>query len=292
MKDDKFQVIVIESELGEIKTYHLSRKKIKAAAAFFLLLFVFVTCTAIYSTICLRNVAFENRKLKEQVSKLSSTKEQLSLEVARLKEERDKTVKELAKRIRIIDSIMKTAGLKMPKVLSYNTSGSGEGGVYIPLEKMNPEELSDSISVIDSLISDFRKYPFGIPAYGRFTSKFGIRRDPFTHLLAFHPGVDIANKPGTPVRVTADGKVIRAGWWAGWGKVVLVKHPSGYITIYAHLRRIFVKPGQKVKLGQVIGEMGNTGRSTGPHLHYGIEINNRWVNPMKFLEVSNVWKRG
>ncbi|OMH40362.1 peptidoglycan DD-metalloendopeptidase family protein [Desulfurobacterium indicum] len=291
MKDDKFQIIVIESELGEIKTYHLSRKKLKAAITFLLVLFTFVTYTAIHSTIGLRKVASENRELKEQVTELSSTKKQLSLEVEKLKEERDKTVKELAKRIKIIDSIMKTAGLETPKTLSYGASENGEGGVYIPLENMSPEELSDSISVIDSLISDFRKYPFGIPAYGRFTSKFGIRRDPFTHLLAFHPGIDIANKPGTPVRVTADGKVIRAGWWAGWGKVVLVKHPSGYVTIYAHLRRIFVKPGQKVKLGQVIGEMGNTGRSTGPHLHYGIEINNRWVNPMKFLEVSNVWKK-
>ncbi|WP_297445701.1 M23 family metallopeptidase [Desulfurobacterium sp.] len=290
MKGDKFQIIVIESELGEIKTYHLSRKKIKALAAFLLVLFTFVTYTAFHSTVSLKRVASENRELKGQVAELSSTKKRLSLEVAKLKEERDKTVKELAKRIKIIDSIMKTAGLKTPVSLP-SSSESGEGGIYIPLENMSPEELSDSISVIDSLISDFRKYPFGIPAYGRLTSKFGIRRDPFTHLLAFHPGIDIANKPGTPVRVTADGKVIRAGWWAGWGKVVLVKHPSGYITIYAHLRKIFVKPGQKVKLGQVIGEMGDTGRSTGPHLHYGIEINDRWVNPMKFLEVSNVWKK-
>ncbi|WP_457567691.1 M23 family metallopeptidase [Desulfurobacterium sp.] len=289
MKGDRFQIIVIESEIGEIKTYHLSRKKIKTVLAFLCVIFLFVTYTAVRSTVLLNRVALENNRLKRKVAVLSSARVRLSSEVAKLKEERDKTVRELAKRIRMIDAIMKTAGLKT--TVSSASSNNGEGGVYIPVDKMTPEELSDSISVIDSLIADLRKYPLGVPASGRFTSKFGIRRDPFTHLLAFHPGVDIANRPGTPVKVTADGRVIRAGWWGGWGKVVLVRHPSGYITIYAHLKKIFVKPGQKVRLGQVIGEMGNTGRSTGPHLHYGIEVNNRWVNPMRFLEVSDVWKK-
>ncbi|SNR76189.1 M23 family metallopeptidase [Desulfurobacterium atlanticum] len=288
MAKDRVQIIVIEDELGEYKTYTISPKKIKRVIFLFFCFFLFVGYVAITSTLKLKNVARENMKLKEHLAAVSSQNEKLEEEVVKLTEERDKVVKALSQRVKMIDTIMKTAGIKK----SLKSGNGGEGGVYIPIEKMDVEQFYQSLDTVDEMIDTLRIYPFGVPAYGKISSKFGMRVDPFTHLLAFHPGVDISNKPGTPVRVTADGKVVQVGRWAGWGKIVVVRHPSGYKTVYAHLRKIYVKKGQKVKLGQVIGEMGNTGRSTGPHLHYGVMKDNRWINPMKFLEVAgNVWKR-
>ncbi|WP_456397352.1 M23 family metallopeptidase [Desulfurobacterium sp.] len=289
MAKDKVQIIVIEDELGEYKTYTISPKKIKRGLFLFFCFFLFVGYVAITSTLKLKNVARENVELKERLAAVSFQNEKLEKEVVELTKERDKVVKALSERVKMIDTIMKTAGIKK-RSLKYGSGG--EGGVYISLDKMEVEDFYQSLDTVDEMINMLRIYPLGVPTYGKISSKFGMRVDPFTHLLAFHPGIDISNKPGTPVRVTADGTVVRAGRWAGWGKIVIVRHPSGYETVYAHLRKIYVKRGQKVKLGQVIGEMGNTGRSTGPHLHYGIMKNDRWINPMKFLEVAgNVWKR-
>ena len=100
-----------------------------------------------------------------------------------------------------------------------------------------------------------------------------------------HKGVDIVNRIGTPILATADGVVIYSKYnWSGYGKLIKIKHFNGYETRYAHLNRIYVKNGDRVKKGNVIGELGNTGKSTGPHLHYEIRYNNRPKNPLKYFK--------
>ena len=121
------------------------------------------------------------------------------------------------------------------------------------------------------------------PCAGYYSSGFGKRRDPFTGRLTMHYGLDIANRPGTPIYATADGKVIANLYTRGLGRVVIVDHGYGYRTVYGHLRRTFVRRGQKVKRWQKIAEMGNTGRSTGPHLHYEVWHNGRPVNPINYI---------
>ncbi len=285
---DKVQIIVIEDELKEHKTFIVSPKKIKIAFFSVLFFVCFVSYLAVNSTLKLSHVAKENGILQEKIARLSEERGNLSSQVSELEKEKKQVVKALSQRVKMIDAIIKTAGIKR----KLKISAGNRGGVYIPVENMTTDQLYDSIDTVDKLISTLKIYPLGVPTSGKISSKFGMRIDPFTRLLAFHPGVDISNKRGTPVKVTADGKVVRVGRWAGWGKMVVVRHSSGYETVYAHLRKIYVKKGQWLKLGQAVGEMGSTGRSTGPHLHYGIMKNNRWVNPMKFLEVAgNVWKR-
>ena len=116
------------------------------------------------------------------------------------------------------------------------------------------------------------------------TSSYGYRKDPFTHKRTAHHGIDLAGPYGLPIHVTGDGTVVAAHMNRhGYGKEVLVDHGFGYVSRYAHLQEILVKPGQKLKRGEVLGTMGNTGRSTGPHLHYEIRVDNRPVNPMYYF---------
>jgi murein DD-endopeptidase MepM/ murein hydrolase activator NlpD len=121
------------------------------------------------------------------------------------------------------------------------------------------------------------------PAVGWLTDGFGSRRDPFTGETTRHQGLDIAGQTGQPVYATADG-VVRAAERSGeFGNLVVLDHEFGLVTRYAHLSRFAVQPGQRVTRGQAIGDMGSTGRSTGPHLHYEVWANDRPLNPLQLL---------
>jgi murein DD-endopeptidase MepM/ murein hydrolase activator NlpD len=129
--------------------------------------------------------------------------------------------------------------------------------------------------------------PQVVPATAQsITSGFGYRRDPFNGRAAMHAGIDFKGPVGSPIFAAADGRVTWAGWRGGYGKAVEVTHPNGLMTRYAHMSRIDVKPGQLVKAGATLGGLGSTGRSTGPHLHFEVRINNRAVNPRPFLETA------
>jgi murein DD-endopeptidase MepM/ murein hydrolase activator NlpD len=117
-------------------------------------------------------------------------------------------------------------------------------------------------------------------------SGFGLRQDPFTGAPAMHTGLDIHGEPGDPVRASADGAVTAADWNGGYGRMVDVDHGNGLSTRYAHLSTIDVHVGQSVKTGQILGKVGATGRSTGPHLHYETRVRGEAVDPQKFLRAG------
>ncbi len=121
------------------------------------------------------------------------------------------------------------------------------------------------------------------PVVGPITSSFGEREDPFNGEGAFHAGIDISSTFGQPVRAAADGVVIAAGLASGYGREILVDHGNGMQTLYGHLSGFAVTSGEQVKRGQIIGYVGTSGRSTGPHLHYEVRIRNSPVNPHKYL---------
>lgn len=132
-----------------------------------------------------------------------------------------------------------------------------------------------------------RSTPSIWPARGRMSSGFGWRVNPFTGVGSeFHKGIDIAQVKGTPIRATADGKVILAGWAGGMGKAVVLSHQMGYTTYYGHCEEVFAKPGETVKRGQIIASIGTTGRSTGYHLYYQIKRYGKALNPMYFVNKS------
>ncbi len=129
--------------------------------------------------------------------------------------------------------------------------------------------------------------PEGRPiVQGWLSSRYGMRTDPFSGKRAFHAGIDFAGKEGSAVVATAAGVVTWAGNRSGYGKLVEINHGGGYATRYAHSRTILVKVGETVKKGQIVGEMGSTGRSTGPHVHFEVLLNGRTVNPSKYIQAA------
>jgi len=166
----------------------------------------------------------------------------------------------------------------VPLTLRKN-AGSFERQLYrVNVARSNVERLTRTLSAV----------PVRKPISGEIdlSSGFGVRPDPFLGRPAMHTGLDFRSSIGDPVRATANGTVESAGWNGGYGKMVEIDHGNGFSTRYGHLSEIEVKAGQSVKIGQIIGRVGSTGRSTGPHLHYETRIDGEAVDPQKFLRAG------
>ena len=125
---------------------------------------------------------------------------------------------------------------------------------------------------------------FLYPVVGRISSYFGERPDPFTGVANYHNGIDIVNRPGTSIRAAMAGTVADVGFNYNYGNYVILKHSGQYQTLYGHLTRYLVRRGQRVQQGETIGELGTTGYSTGPHLHFSVFHNGQPVDPLRFLK--------
>lgn len=189
------------------------------------------------------------------------------------------------------------------------SAGDGKGGEELPVTEMEMNELlantRDDFLDLGSLIdrmkprlqatkdavlkqqARLRVTPTIWPVDSRrITSTFGVRKDPFTNRARFHSGMDIAGDTGNPVFATADGTVTYAGFDGENGNNIWISHGNGITTHYSHLSKILVEPGTKVRKGDLIGKMGSTGRSTGPHLHYEVKVSGALVDPQPFLQAD------
>ncbi len=195
-----------------------------------------------------------------------------------------------AKRIR---GVLAELGVDVGKPAEH---AGGMGGPFVPprtpREATSFERQLYRISVariqIQKLTRSLHNVPVRKPLEGEvdLASAFGIRQDPFTGSPAMHTGLDIHGEPGDPVRASADGTVTAAGWNGGYGRMIDVDHGNGLSTRYAHLSAIDVHVGQSVRTGQIVGKVGSTGRSTGPHLHYETRVRGEAVDPQKFLRAG------
>lgn len=188
----------------------------------------------------------------------------------------------------------------------HDSSLDGTGGPELPLDwdidntddnntddnlEVSPDELAQKVALLEKKLRDYELIlsqqairPSIWPVTGRLTDFFGPRRNPFGGGGGeFHPGQDIANTTGTPIMATANGVVLVADWQSGYGRLVEIDHGNGYTTRYGHMSKILVTAGQLVTRGQTLGLLGSSGRSTGPHLHYEVRIDDEAVNPMDYL---------
>lgn len=147
-------------------------------------------------------------------------------------------------------------------------------------EKARYQEVFDLLADKRELLDHT---PSIMPTRGYISRGYGRKIDPFTGIKRLHPGMDIANKTGTPIYAPADGRVASVRVNGGMGKMVVIDHGYGIKTRYGHLNKYAIKVGQRVKRGELIAYMGNTGYSTGPHLHYELLINGKSVNPYKYI---------
>ena len=199
-----------------------------------------------------------------------------------------------------LNKMFTSVGLNPDDLIAAVRSGySGQGGPLAPISfssmglSNSPDEprINAILQDLDTLnlyrIAAF-KVPLGVPLQSRFrlTSGFGGRNDPINGSARMHEGQDLAGDYGTSIFATADGTVTYAGWEGGYGRLIKIRHIFGIETRYGHLSQIDVKVGQKISRGEKIGDMGNSGRSTGTHLHYEVRLSGKPVNPMTFIKAA------
>ena len=258
-----------------------------------------VSQTMEYMNHTLRGISQQRDNAFDAAELAKKNMEGLELEIQLLEEKSDQIFRQLEDALTIsvepLDKMFRNAGLSTKRLLEQVRRGhSGQGGALAPIlslpgnfENEDPRvDRANSILIKLDKLNIYRiaieKTPFDMPVKGsfRYTSGFGPRWG------QMHRGVDLAAKSRSPIYATGDGVVIRAGWNGGYGRVVYVKHEFGVETRYAHLARIRVKKGQRVSRGQKIGDMGNSGRSTGTHLHYEVRVGGKAVNPMIFIKAG------
>ncbi len=224
--------------------------------------------------------------------------DEMAARIQLLEDQNDQIFRQLEEAMTIsvepLDKMFRAAGLNTDNLLDTVRRGySGQGGPLMPLsfstrgEDPSPDALRANriLGQMDRLnlyrIAATRA-PFAMPVKNsfRYTSGFGMRWG------RMHSGTDFAAPHGTPIYSTADGVVTHAGWQSGYGRLVKIQHEFGIETRYAHMSKIRVKKGQRVSRGQQIGDMGNTGRSTGTHLHYEVRVGGKAVNPMIYIKAA------
>ncbi len=250
---------------------------------------------------------WQNEKLT-QISSLETELKDQETEVSKLREE-------FSILERLEDKLRTMAGLKPRERSDSETVAGGQGGPgweisaggpsgataadesRKSLEHRTPKELlADSVELkssfeeINDIFEQEKERLSSIPSINPVSSQdawissgYGYRKDPITGNRRFHDGSDIVAPRHTPVIAPADGVVTFAGWREGLGRTVEIKHGYGYVTIYGHNQKLLVKKGERVKRGDVIAHVGSSGRSTGPHVHYEVRLNDKQVNPYKYL---------
>jgi len=198
-------------------------------------------------------------------------------------------------RMRRMRGVFSDLGLDMAQ-LEAATPRAPMGGPFVPVKltanagafERQLYRINVTRAQVERLNRTLALVPYRKPVIGEveFTSGFGVRSDPFLGRPAMHTGLDFRAAMGDPVRATANGKVVSAGWSGGYGRMIEIDHGNGLSTRYGHLSEIGVKVGDQIKIGHVIGEVGSTGRSTGPHLHYETRIDGEAVDPQKFLRAG------
>ncbi|MEJ6394758.1 DUF5930 domain-containing protein [Gymnodinialimonas sp. 2305UL16-5] len=227
----------------------------------------------------------------------------LNFDAALMEERQDRVFRQLEEAVAVsmepLDEMFRAAGLSTDDLIESVRQGySGQGGPLTPIVSTSgdtPDALSIRANNLLGALDEINlhriaaeRLPFAFPVEGtyRSTSGFGNRRHPISGTWRHHDGHDFAGSTGTPIVATGAGTVVFAGRQSGYGNMVEIRHSHGFTTRYAHLHRIRVSEGERVSRGELIGDMGNTGRSTGTHLHYEVRLNGEPLNPMTFIRAG------
>ncbi len=224
-----------------------------------------------------------------ELQTLRMSNEWLKNRVAVLQEEKalliDSAVADLHSKSKIIESILNSVGVDIQVQVSNENSGG-------PFTRSAAGTRDELILRTDRYLDTIQNVPLGAPVPGVLTSRFGQRIDPINGKPAYHRGVDIRGPRGSDVKATADGSVIEQNYDKYSGRYILLDHGNGFRTKYAHLKKILVQKGDTVARGEVIGLVGNSGRSTGPHVHYEIHYDDKIVNPTRFVRIAKYLNKG
>ncbi|VAV91747.1 Peptidase, M23/M37 family [hydrothermal vent metagenome] len=257
------------------------------------------TATLDFLNDALSDTAKERDKIIADSEAALQQADEMAERIALMEDQNDQIFRQLEDAMTIsvepLDKMFSAAGLNTETLLKTVRRGySGQGGPLLPMSfSTRGDDPSADALRANSILNQMdrlnlyriaaQKAPFAMPvkAAFRYTSYFGMRWG------RMHKGADMAAPMGTPVYATADGVVIYAGWLSGYGRLIKVQHEFGIETRFAHLSKIRVEKGQRVSRGDQIGDMGNSGLSTGPHVHYEVRVNGKATNPMTYIKAAN-----
>lgn len=268
----------------QVKAKYFKSFKVALAAGLIMVMVLMTAVMRLNSQVAQQN--HENSKLHSQIAALQGEidKKQEDALLTNSEKEGNRSqavgyIESIQSKLKNINNYLSKRGLRSISFKSVNLNSDKP--------KSDTKLYSDFNKYLDKLVNSIAYMPMGYPRLSSFTSFFGYRSSPFDFGNGeFHPGIDFKGNKGDAVKCTASGNVIYAASAGGYGNCVRIKHPNGLETWYGHLSKINVREGQRVTVGDVIGKIGSTGRSTGPHLHYEIRKNGHPVNPKQYLSLN------
>lgn len=288
-----FTLMIVPDRDSSTRRYRISLRLIQGVVGGLVLGAAALVVTGIHYA-SLLDEAKENRLLRDENAQLRGQLLHVREKVAHIDETLDR-IERFDHKLRALTSLSDERGLAIGPLESPSEhAGSRRIDEEGDLLGERLDSLVDQAARNERSLAELQRYfedqksllasmPSIWPARGWVTSDFGTRLDPYTAKRVMHRGMDIANRHGAPVIAPADGTVVFAGVEGAYGKVIVLDHGFGIKTRYAHLSEFMVERGENVKRGQRIGSIGNTGRSTGPHLHYEVRVNGIPENPRKFI---------
>lgn len=284
MKQDYFIVVLAHSLHGRLRRVHVPHRFLYGAFG-----------VLGFAMLCLFGVAGSYARMALKVSNYNALQHETELLRQRYDtlQKQVKTTNQQLATLQVLASEVSTAyGIRN------QIAGSSDLAGESPLVPSMSESLAEYNYLRTTNLSrrgrtiftrgDTNVLPGLWPVTGRLMGGFGERTDPFSGEGARHTGVDISAPMGTPVKATADGVIVSAGWNSGYGRCVIIDHGNGYQTLYGHLSKIDVMEGAEIRQGETLGLVGMTGRATGPHLHYEVRIHSTPVNPYRYLAHASV----
>jgi len=275
MDNEKLTILLISSDNDSVKSFSINSKYFKNYRKYLIRSGIVLTALVIFVfTLFAYTVKLniDNYSLNSKVSDFNKKLE--FADSTKLNEKLNKIDNNLT----MIDSYLKSRGI----IGIQNTGGESVEKHVSNSNLLN--SLEEQSVVFSNLIKNI---PIGVPNDGPMSSNYGYRRNPFGGYSGeFHPGIDFKGDYNDPIFATADGIVNRCDWYGGYGNAVVIDHVFGYQTLYGHMTRVNVEQGQEVKTGDLIGFMGSTGRSTGPHVHYEIRVDGMDIDPTPYLKLN------
>jgi murein DD-endopeptidase MepM/ murein hydrolase activator NlpD len=308
MFKERFTLVVIPHSGENIKQFKLYKPIIYFTLIFFASSSIFFITSTFYLFTNRSSLVEDLQRKNGDIRSLNSVIEHQDIEINELKRTTKIVKTKLSQLYDLEDKIRNMVGLKpedghtttpiTSRAITSMTKSFYDDEFY-DLTDLSDYDTVDSItSLIDSEKEKYDEFakevekqlkyldavPDSWPVIGKITSKFGYRIHPISNRRQFHKGLDIANKSGSNITAAASGIVTYSGWNGGYGKVIIVSHGYGYKSVYAHNKNNLVNVGDRVKKGQVIAELGSTGRSTGPHVHFEVRYNGKQIDPLGVLK--------
>jgi murein DD-endopeptidase MepM/ murein hydrolase activator NlpD len=282
-RDERFYAFIVSTtsrSRSYARRFYVHKRWVKASALVVTLLF----CAAAYGVYGLTQQAL-HLHIEQENNRLRIENERQRQQLKKL-ENRVDAIEDASRRLSEMSGV---ADGEEEQQQEEGTSPHGAGGPALDAASVEMLEaravrLEMDLQVYEAALKEHARIPSIWPVEGESTDSFGFRGNPFGGGGSeFHPGQDIAAPRGTPVFAPADGKVVEAGWKNGYGQTVVLDHGNGLTTRYGHLSKIEVAAGQELKRSEELGQVGSTGRSTGPHLHYEVRLGDLPVSPEHYL---------